>query len=120
MNLRERIEKMKLTRKKAIELCIELWTWLAETGGAKIQWPGWEKYRYIYLHCFFCEYSKQKKESSAFNRKGICAYCPLYKQFGLKGCYHPKCAFYDWKSVFDPDDCKKYAKLFLGQIETIV
>ena len=28
---------MKLTKKKAIEICIELWTWLAETGLEKIR-----------------------------------------------------------------------------------
>ena len=29
---------MKLTKKKAIEISIELWTWLAETGREKKEW----------------------------------------------------------------------------------
>ena len=36
---------MKLTKEQAIQISIELWEWLAETGGTdQSEWPGWKKY----------------------------------------------------------------------------
>ena len=50
---------MKLTEKKAIELSIELWTWLAETGENKNEWPEWKRHGGQYEECendcFLCK-----------------------------------------------------------------
>ena len=34
---------MRLSKRKALEICIELWSWLGSTGSAyKEEWPGWK------------------------------------------------------------------------------
>lgn len=49
---------MKLTRKKALQLCKEHWLWLAENPDKeKIHWPKFQKYSYMSGNCFCCEYS---------------------------------------------------------------
>lgn len=105
---------MKLSRKKAIKLCIELWTWLAKTGKLKEDWPEWEKYGDIAENCWFCEYdSQQQNYKSNFNLAG-CRYCPLIKKLGL----HCRDTYYrKWYSAKTPKTRKKYAKLFLKQIK---
>lgn len=114
---------MKLTRKKAIELCIELWTWLAETGAKKRYWPKWAEYGNAAFNCPFCEYSRQqaeKKGEGYLSLSDTCPYCPFGgKQFRCNSLY-----FNDWKIAQDEDEkditkCKKYAKLFLGQIKEL-
>ena len=67
---------MKLTRKKAISISIELWTWLAETGSEyKHEWPGWKKYGAMVLACPFCEYSRQRNKLALYDA-GLNTYCP--------------------------------------------
>ena len=61
---------MRLTRKKAIELCIELWAWLAKTGKRKWAWPEWEKYEEIENDCWFCEYDKKMRIRYQRNKFG--------------------------------------------------
>lgn len=98
---------MRLSRKRAIELCIELWTWLAETGKFKKDWPGWKKYTALH-YCWFCEYSEQKADN-------LCDECPL-------GGDYMECNnlyFCKWKMAKTDKDRKKYAGLFLEQIRTL-
>ena len=108
-------KKVKLTRKKAIELCIELWTWLAETGKKKDQWPEWDKYGgywNVMGGCFFCEYDKQFKDA--------CQCCPLVKMLKIKnGCYSNRLAYVEWEHVKTIKARKKYAALFLSQIKEL-
>lgn len=102
---------MKLSRKKAIKLCIELWEWLAKTGKEKSDWPGWEKYDHACSYCWFCEYDRQQEKR--YIKQSNCSYCPLVKRLGIK-CDE---SFYDkWENAKTPRTRKKYAKLFLGQI----
>ena len=63
---------MKLTKRKALEITRELWTWLAETGGPwKGDWPGWAVYGKMEHDCPCCEYD--------WRAKGVlCSRCPLY------------------------------------------
>ena len=98
---------MKLSRKKAIELCIEAWTIHAETGCKKSELP--EKHREIHNRCWFCEYSNQIDES-------LCDSCPLDE--GHIGCNI--LYFGNWKEAETIEDRKKYAKLFLEQIKATV
>lgn len=98
---------MKLSRKKAIELCIELWEWLAKTGKQKRDWPRWgeieKKYGFISSHCFFCKMT--------FG----CEECPYYEKFGhcMDGIYGK------WLMAESIEDNQKYAKLFLEQIKML-
>jgi len=98
---------MRLSRKKAIELCIELWTWLAKTGKTKSEWPRWKEFGDIDNDCWFCEYTTNTS----------CSHCPLVKILGID------CAasFYsNWEKARFPRTRKKYAKLFLEQIKQTV
>ena len=107
---------MKLTRKKAIELCIELWTWCAETGRVKRNWPRWKEFMTKEEaddcnHCWFCFYDNTKS--------GNCTHCPLgaiYSHCNLK---YGKCEFYHWMQAITTGQRKKYAKLFLEQIKSL-
>jgi len=106
---------MRLSRKKAIELCIELWTWLAKTGQEKWEWPGWEIYgRDIANDCWFCEYTARQNNGfiCGFGGDNVCLY---YVKYGH--CNSKKTFYYQWDHAKTPRTRKKYAKLFLGQIK---
>ncbi len=90
-----------LTKKKAIKIGKELWTWLAETGEKfKSRWPGWEEYGKMQDDCAFCEYAHS------------CDDCPLGQD-----CYDTY--FANWCDAQTPEDRKKYAKLFLEQLKAL-
>ena len=110
---------MRLTKKRAIELSIELWEWLAETGYDKSEWTGWVNSEYAHspFHCFLCEYAMRKSGVTIFSF-GCCSKCPYNAMYGW-------CAvddsYYDrWESPIDESDRKKYAKLFLEQLKTLL
>lgn len=102
---------MRLTRKKAIELCIKLWTWCAKTGERKEEWPEWEKYDSICCDCWFCEYDEQKRKTVK------CTKCifPGKKSFRCEDMI----SYQRWEQAKTPRTRKKYAKLFLAQIKTL-
>lgn len=102
---------MRLTRKKAIEISIELWTWLAETGKeCKHSWPGWEKYVHMSNYCPLCEYVGRKCRDEAF-----CSSCPYYKVFGY--CI---LGYYDkWYNAETIGNRMKYATMFLEQLKQL-
>ena len=103
---------MRLSRKKAIELCIELWTLLAKTGNEKWYWTECEKYGDIDNNCLFCEYDEKQKERYDSGR--ACKYCPLIKKLDI----HCMDSYYcKWCNAKTPRTRKKYAKLFLEQIK---
>jgi hypothetical protein len=122
---------MRLTRKKAIELCIELWTWLAKTGAKrKDDWPKWEEYEkssdeYILNSCWFCEYNERQKNRYNIDIEDDCRYCPWDKIFGVNnesayGCQEAENSPYDdWRWAKTTESRKKYAKLFLAQIKKL-
>ena len=70
---------MKLTKRKALEICMELWKDLARTGsGSKSSWKGWKKYGKMNSECPCCEYSLTEES------KRDCNKCPLLSIFGNK------------------------------------
>ena len=103
---------MKLTRKKAIELCIEAWTIHAETGCRKSELP--EKHRGMCNECWFCEYDERQKKLHGGDN---CKHCPLVNLLGIKYCSDSY--FGRWAKARFPSTRKKYAKLFLNQIKSI-
>lgn len=101
---------MRLTRKKAIEISIELWEWLAETGGLKRNWPGWRIYDSMALDCPLCEYSNRKNARKKVD--AICdEYCPI------KNCY--KAGYKEWDEAGASKARKKYATLFLETLRAL-
>lgn len=102
---------MRLTKKKAIEIAIELWTWLAETGCEwKIEWTEWDKYGEMENDCPLCECSGSD-----------CDGCSYHLQFG--NCEHQvgkELTIFDrWNYAKTPKTRKKYAKLFLEQLKEL-
>ncbi len=108
---------MRLTKKKAIQISIELWTELAETGGGpddKFAWSGWEKYGEMIKGCSLCEYAL----GMAGGIENGCEQCPYLKMYGGK-CYGKPYTqpYAKWEVEADvPKIRKKYAALFLSQL----
>lgn len=49
-----------LTKQKTLDICAELWDWLAEDSSRKKEaWPGWEEYGKFDCNCPCCEYDEQ-------------------------------------------------------------
>lgn len=123
---------MRLTKKKAIKITIELWTWLATTGSEdKGSWPGWRKYGRMFRSCPLCEYGNQRKQArkryKKFNPLNVCRACPFFIQYGrcIK-CYGGTImwaagpSYYGkWNRSGTTKTRKKYAKLFLNQIKEL-
>ena len=102
---------MRLTKKKAMEICIELWTYLAETGNKKEDWPGWEKYGEMNAECPLCEYGDQNPAKAGCN-------CPLDRP-PFNGCYNPPSEYENWVEATRDVDEKRFAGLFLKQLKEI-
>ena len=61
---------MILTARQALEICIELWTWLRDNPDKeKYEWPSWEKYGAMVSECPLCEYIGIRECSKC---------CPIY------------------------------------------
>ena len=105
---------MKLTEKRAVELSIELWTWLAKTGKRKDKWPEWEKYGKIDASCFLCEYNGRKCGEDG---QRICERCPYSKEYNR--CLDEDSPFMTWSFAPTKKTRKKYASLFLEQLKAI-
>ena len=102
---------LRLTRKKSIQICIELWTWLAETGRQKTGWPGWGKYGRMSCGCPFCEYAERKHGFAS------CDDCPYFEKF--KSCDSDDAPYEKWFDAETLTQRKKYAKAFLAQLEQL-
>ncbi len=112
---------MKLTKKKSIELCIELWSWLAETGEGKEGWPRWKEYKDFHVElddacwCWFCLYNNRKQNRPQDFAECNFA-CPYYRKYGFCAEYGEG-IYWIWDMAGSLYDKKKYAKLFLEQIK---
>ena len=105
----------KLTLEKAMGICLELWEWCAETGKAKEDWPGWEEYGGMERDCPLCEYGTQRKGED--ERCSICPIRAKYSKGDGLACY--RTAYASWNASIRPATMRKYAKLFLAQLQEI-
>ena len=109
---------MELTAKKAVELSIELWEWLAETGKEKANWPEWKRngghYPCVTSHCFLCEYNDRHGGDMPMN----CSPCPYYGEHSF--CREYRNPYEKWYQAETKPTKKKYAKQFLEQLKTIL
>ena len=107
---------MKLTEEQAIDRSIDLWKWLAETGGEKEDWPGWSKYDRIASDCFLCEYDFGNRRITYCPQ---CHTCPYYEKYGYS-CYDSGKPYSRWEDAVedgeDTDIIKAHAKDFLLQL----
>lgn len=106
---------MELTREDSIRIAIELWTWLAETGALKREWPGWKKYGEMDASCPFCVYGEQQVHLEV--TETACDACPYYWEFD--DCCGKDSPYYRWCRVKTRRVKKKYAALFLEQLKQL-
>ena len=114
---------MRLTRKKAIEISIELWTWLAETGSEyKDDWVGWNKYGALDDDCALCAYQwQQSKANKRVYRYDECPSCPYFKKYRYR-CMGERSPYIGWDETSGGDkveDRKLYALEFLEQLRQL-
>ncbi len=93
---------MKLTKKKALEICAELWGWLKDTPSKeKYDWPRWTEnggdILFMSNRCPLCEYTN-----------GDCKECPLvsFLSYCTSGGIYTK-----WCRAESLKTRKKYAKM---------
>ena len=102
--------KARLTREKAIDISIELWEWLAETGGGEVDkenWPGWDTYGKMDLSCALCEYDA--------TRRDYCDSCPYAKRYGP--CGHGVLG--NWVNARTKRTRRKYAAIGVEQLKAL-
>ena len=96
-----------LTAEKALEITIELWTWLSEAPErhSKHHWPRWDEHEPVYGHmptyCPLCACSRQRA------RKGedSCTTCLLYGRWGNgEFCDSDGSPFADWREATRQSD----------------
>jgi hypothetical protein len=116
-------KEMKLTESKAVEISIELWEWLAETGSRqKRSWPGWNQYKKyaepsdynpygtFAQGCCLCEYDKQQL--------GRCEKCPYWRRYGF--CNEFGSPYRNWSNWNNTSEERKlYAAEFLAQLKEL-
>ena len=102
---------MKLTKKKALEIAIELWEWIVDNPEkGKNEWLGWAKHGYMAGDCPFCQYGH-----ATIIHADDCD-CPLDKKYG--SCYDNRCAFNEW-NPHDPDGGHAAAVEVLAQLKEL-
>lgn len=116
---------MRLTAKKAVELSIELWAWLAETGREKKEWPGWKhnggEHETVAILCFLCEYNTRREERNQFSVNNLdCEFCPYHAKYGDCDDDEGQSPYAKWVDAENEIDKKNYAKQFLEQLKEIL
>ena len=97
---------MRLTKKKAIELSIEKWTDLAETGDEGIEDWHTEEFK---ADCALCEYDQR--------HLGWCSSCPYQYRFTF--CILWESPYEKWANARTTTGRKKYASEFLAQLKEL-
>ena len=95
---------MKLTKRKALELTVELWDWLTNNPEKKkTDWPGWElnggKIPKLLNDCPCCEYDDQ--HMTHFD--DYCEHCPLLEYWPGGNC-EPDSRVSPWQDWIDVTD----------------
>lgn len=107
---------MRLTLELAKKICLELWTFCAETGEGKEDWPGWETYAHYGYFPALCPFCRYDEEMNAEEYMGACEYCPIEAEFG--DC--SETYYQAWLEAKQKRTRKKYARLFLEQLKELL
>ena len=106
---------MRLTKKKAIQIQIELFEHLEKTGGDfhdKGEWMS-EHYEEVEDACALCDYNDKHTRK----REESCGNCPYYTVFGY--CCSYDAPFFKWYGSRNPGDRKKYTREILEQLRQL-
>lgn len=118
----EEFIKYRLTKKKSIEITIELWKWLEENPDKdKRDWPLWRKYDYLENGCACCEYAKRKTKNQVTVMQ-CDEFCPLFELWPyerVKGermpCENKKSSYAKWVRACDHIEKSFWAReLWMG------
>jgi len=81
---------MELTKRRALEICRDMWDWLADNPEReKEDWPGWEEVGRMLDNCPCCEYTCQQVGD-------FCDHCPLYYYWPENDCGSDNSPFRRW------------------------
>ena len=107
-----------LTEEEAINISIELWTWLAETGYVgKSNWPGWRQHGRMANECAMCEYSIYHELEATGGHHGACDRCPYNRVFGI--CTKTSNPFWRWTQAFTDVGRAEAARDILQQLKQL-
>ena len=103
---------MRLTKKRAVDISIELWEYLAESGGDEDDKHKWvlDNYGEYESDCALCEYGKRHQSRQ-------CAVCPYHKFFG--SCLDEESPYCKWDDAQRKVSRKKYAAECVKQLKEI-
>ncbi len=108
---------MRMPLRRAMDIALECWAWLAETGEQKSMWPGWVT-QDVWPDdnwCTLCMHAKEAggfQDSLTLGTEG-CPTCPLYDAFG--GCRWT--AFWTWHRARTVGGRKRAARRFLHELQ---
>jgi hypothetical protein len=105
---------MKLTKRKALEICRDLWKWLSKRGRSfydKESWSGWKQHGKMVCDCPCCEYEEQHS-----NRKLFCLEDCLIKWPG-GDCESDDSPYENWKQAATVQKRKKLALEIVALVE---
>lgn len=98
----------RLTKRKALKICYDLWIWLAKNPlETKKNWPGWKQYGKMKNICPCCEYDR-------IYGAGHCRKCPLADLWPLDpengpNCTNEKSVYMKWSNALTSKSSEKYA-----------
>ena len=93
---------MELTKRQALEICRDLWDWLAENPTKhKWDWPRWSDYEHMKSYCPCCEYVRQQDS--------ICEQCSLIN-YWPDGCLAINSPYRRWESARSDSRRSMFAK----------
>lgn len=99
---------MRLTKRKALVICKELWEWIRDNAktiehwSRKKRWPGWDKYGDMLSDCPCCEYRARRDRP--------CADCLLAGVWGSGDCCRLPSPYEKWRKAATARTRKKYAQ----------
>jgi len=100
-----------LTPEIALDESIELWVFLAKTGGPKLGWAGWNEWRGHPRHyCFFCHL--RNSSSPRCQQKD----CPLWDSEKDECCWGRGQPYNKWVNSITLTTRRYYAALVLAQL----
>ena len=101
-----------MTKLRCLEICLELWEWLAKTGRLKSDWPEWKKYGKMRSECPCCEWVHQHGKK--------CYECPLKLYAWIYECMVPESIYIKWVRAWLPKTRKKHARKMVEAIKEAI
>lgn len=104
----------KLTKKRALFLCWQLWEWLGESeDNRKTEWPEWEnkggRVAYCDSFCPCCEYNGNTMGERKCSSCPLGDYWPKLKYRRIAKCEEPASPYNQWLETHKPKFARQIA-----------